>query len=254
MGITLYWMMTYSGPHRTLCEWQNETWGSYYPALSFIALNLPLALVMQLARKKLGLGAAPTTLDELIPLSGESAQLLAVPGLLLFGFLALGGYFYWNGVRAGELRAVHADELLSGEIIEPVLYADVRGRPDEGIVSTQEGSAIPILYIPLHGSGGESEPAPVVIEVQENLADAYIVPQGDTGEVLVRGLMEQNVPNDVRPYLTEQGVQLSEPCWLVRPKVDPEGRKAAGLLVGGLGVLLSLFAYVMRRRALARGA
>jgi hypothetical protein len=80
------------------------------------------------------------------------------------------------------------------------------------------------------------------------------VPQADTGEVLVRGLTEQDVPNDVRPSFTEQGVQLSAPCWLVRPKVDPKQRKTAGLLVAGLGVVLSLFGYAMRRLALSRGA
>lgn len=92
-----------------------------------------------------------------------------------------------------------------------------------------------MLYIPLHGSGGESEAAALVIEVQENLVDEYVVPRGDDGEVLVRGLTEQDVPDEVRPYFTEQGVQLAEPCWLVRPKVDPEGRKTAGLMAGGLG-------------------
>jgi hypothetical protein len=250
MGLTFYWMFTYSGPHRFLCEWQNKTWGHYYPALSIIVLNLPPALAIGLVRKMLGLGPAPRTLDELIPLSGESARVFAVPALLFVGMLALGGSFYWSGVRAGDLRAVHADELLSGSVTDAVLYADVRGVPDERIVSTQEGGAIPVLYIPLHGSGGEGEPAPVVIQVQENLAEEYLVPQGDTAEVLVRGLMEQDVPRDVAPYLTQQGVRLSTPCWLVRPKVNPEQRKTAGLVVSGLGAVIALFAYVMRRRAL----
>jgi hypothetical protein len=252
MGITFYWMATYSGPHRLLCEWQNERWGSYYPMLSLLALNLPPALAIQLVRKKLGLGPVPTTLDELIPVSGESASVIAVPAFIFFGLLALGGSFYWSGVRAGDLRSIHADELLSGSVAEPVLYADVRGLPDERIVSTREGNAIPMLYIPLHGSGGVSEAVPVVIEVQENLAEEYLVPQPDTGEVLVRGLMEQDVPSEVNLYLTQQGVQLHAPCWLVRPKVDPDERKTAGLIVAGLGVPLSLVAYVMRRRALKR--
>jgi hypothetical protein len=64
-----------------------------------------------------------------------------------------------------------------------------------------------------------------VIEVQENLVDEYVVPQGDGGEVLVRGLTEQDVPGEVRPYFTEQGVQLAEPCWLVRPKSIRRGEK-----------------------------
>jgi hypothetical protein len=252
MGVTFYWLASYSGPYRTVSEWQTAMWGSYYPAVSIIALNLPVILALQAVRKVLGLGPAPRTRGEMFPIADARVRAYFLPALLFVFFVLLGASFTWTGVRAGDLRPVSADELLGGSVEDPVLYAELRGVPDERIVSIQEGGGTPVLYVPLHGSGG-GEAVPAVIEVPENLVDVHVQSQGESGEVLVRGLAERNdVPGDVRAHLESQGVVLAEPCWLIRPKVDPRQRKTAGLVIAALGVVLgSVFYWVGRRSSSA---
>jgi hypothetical protein len=253
MGVTFYWLANYSGPYRTVSEWQTAILGSYYPAVSIVALNLPVILALQAVRKLLGLGPAPRTLGEMFPIGDARVRAYFLPAALFVFFVGLGASFTWSGIRAGDLRPVTADELLGGVVEDPVLYAELRGVPDERIVSIQESGETPVLYVPLHGSGdGEAGAVPAVVEVPENLVEVHVQSQGESGEVLVRGLAERDdVPGDVRAHLESQGVVLAEPCWLVRPKVDPQQRKTAGLVMAALGVVLGFVFYWVGRRSLS---
>ena len=251
MGVTFYWLATYSGPYRAVSEWQIGMWGSYYPALSLVALNLPVILVIQLVRKLLGMGPAPRTLGEMFPIGDDRVRVFVMPVGIFTLLVSIGAWFTWTGVPAGDLRPVAASDLLDGRVTDPVLYAELRGWPDERVVSIQEGSAAPLLYVPVHATATEGVVA-AVIAVQENQFDLYVVAQSDDGEVLVRGLAERDdVPGDVRLYLEEQGVVFAARVWLIRPKVDPEQRKIVGYLAAGLGVVLAGVYYVLGRRSLA---
>lgn len=174
MGVTFYWLATYSGPYRLVSEWQIETFDSYYPVLSIAVLNLPVILFVRLLRKLLGMGPAPRTLGGMFPLGDARVRTFLLPGALFTVLATMGVGLTWTGVRAGELRPVATSDLLDGRVTDAVLYADLSGWPDERVVSLQKGSATPFLYIPVHATAVEGVVA-AVIEVEENQVERYVV-------------------------------------------------------------------------------
>src|SRR6266851_4556326 len=154
LGITFYWMFTYSGPYRTLAELQLKWIGSYERNLTFLLVlsGLILGLLGTATTIKLlfrgaerpvpGMPTAPVATPGIAPAAipvpaiqvvaqwqrnVRYAVLCAAP-LVLFG---MGAYSYYNGTHAGSLRQLSAADFQSGKLQSHIVYADVRGIADK---------------------------------------------------------------------------------------------------------------------------
>jgi len=224
-ALTVWWMVTYSGPARYLNELQQVRFGEYWPKLTVLLLNLPvLAFLYVAAARRKSLASRPDSFPELP----------WYPLLVLCAGLGIGSWLLWKGVAAGALSLVEAASLNASPPSRVAVYAELSGFPSRNAVSLQSGSAIPVVYIPVYERPGAEE-ASVVIEVQENEADQRLR-AGSDGKTTARGVLESGPSREVRYHFEKAGVRLSENSWVLHTRRDPSKDKSwgVGIMLGGL--------------------
>jgi hypothetical protein len=274
LGITFYWMFTYSGPYRTLAELQLKWIGSYEPKLTFLLVLSGLIL---------GLLGTATTIKLLFrgaerPVPGMPTALMATPGiapaaipapaiqvvarwqqnvryavlyaapLVLFG---LGAYTFYNGTHAGTLRQLSAADFQGGKLPSHIVYADVRGHLAGHYISKDD-----YLYIPMASENNAASPVQLLVGVQENETRKYLHREAD-GTFRVRGIADKRLEGDVKYAFEKNGTSMADTVWVVHAGRAPSDDRTMGLSVMGFAVVFAalLFAWqsYQKRKMAASG-
>lgn len=236
MGLSFYWMFTYSGPYRYLAEQQIKWFGWYVPKLTLLLIVLGLFGIVALG--KLILQGAERPAPVLPQPAGTAAPNSgpATPGVVplqwRLWYLAIpvlmGGYFYFNATQAGELRQLQAEDFGGGRVTSRVVYADVRGQLSSNYMMSDH-----YLYVPMRQSNEASEPIHLVVGVDKARAKEYLHRQPD-GTFVVRGIVQKDLGNDVKVAFEKNGLALAEPCWVVHTGRDPQGDRNIALIIIGI--------------------
>jgi hypothetical protein len=267
LGITFYWMFTYSGPYRTLAELQLKWIGSYDRNLTWLlafsglflgllfglaAIVVAIKLLFRGAERPVpGMPAAPAAipqpaiqLSERYQRNVRYAVMFATP-LVVFG---MGAYSYYNGAHVGNLQQLSVADFQSGKLQSHIVYADVRGHLNGHYISKND-----YLYIPMASEKNASSPVQLLVGVDENQKRKYLHREAD-GTFRVRGIADKGVEGDVKYAFEKNGTSMAETVWVVHAGRAPSDDRMMGLSVMGLGVVLAgiLFAwqsYQKRKRA-----
>jgi hypothetical protein len=275
LGISFYWMFTYSGPYRYLAELEQKWIGSYERNLTFLLVfsGLFLGLLFGLtgiavAIKLLFRGAerpvpgmptapmatpgiAPTAipqpaiqLSERYQRNVRYAVMFATP-LILFG---MGAYSYYNGTQVGSLQQLSVADFQSGKLQSHIVYADVRGHLSGHYISKND-----YLYIPMASQKNAASPVQLLVGVNDSEKRKYLHREAD-GTFRVRGIADKGVEGDVKYAFEKNGTSMADTIWVVHAGRAPSDDRMMGLSVMGFGVVLAglLFAwqsYQKRKRA-----
>jgi hypothetical protein len=252
LGITFYWMFTYTGPYRYLAEWQLKWIGSYdrnvtcllvLSGLIFGSLFGLLGLVV--TTKFLFHGAEG--LVPAMPIAPVAIPDPAIPALqmvdrwrrnVLYGALygipivlfGIGAYVYYNGTHEGNLRQLTAADFQSGKLQARAVFADVRGH-----LSNQYISKDYYLYFAMTSEEKTASPVPLLVGVGENETAKYLHREAD-GTYTVRGVADKGLmvlrqEGDVKYAFEKIGIALADPVWLLRAGRNPSNDRMVGLSV-----------------------
>jgi hypothetical protein len=273
LGITFYWMFTYSGPYRTLAELQLKWIGAYERNLTFLLVlsGLILGLLGTATTIKLlfrgaerpvpGMPTAPIATPGIAPAAIPAstiqvvarwqqnvryAALCAAP-LVLFG---LGAHSYYNGTHVGSLRQLSAADFQSGKLQSHIVYADVRGHLSGHYISKDY-----YLYIPMTSEKNSASPVQLLVGVQESETRKYLHREAD-GTYGVRGIADKRLEGDVKYAFEKNGTPMADTVWVVHAGRAPSDDRTMGLSVMAFGVVFAglLFAwqsYQKRKRAVS---
>jgi hypothetical protein len=261
LGLTFYWMFTYSGPYRYLAELQLQWFGSYdrnitcllvLSGLIFGSLFGLLGLVVTtkfLFHGAEGLvpgmpTASAATPDPAIQMVERWRRnllpvfLYGIP-LVLFG---IGAYSYYNGTHEGNLRQLTAADFQSGKLQARPVYADVRGHLSDQYISKDY-----YLYFAMTSEANTASPAPLLVGVGENEAAKCLHREAD-GTYTVRGVADKGLiglgqEGDVKYAFEKIGIALADPVWVVRAGRDPSNDRMVGLSVMGGAVIFAALAF-----------
>lgn len=261
VGITFYWMFTYSGPYRTLAELQLKWIGSYERNLTCLLVlsGLILGLLGTATTIKLlfrgaerpvpGMPTAPNATPGIAPAAIPApafqvaqwqrnvryAVLYAAPLVLL----GMGAYTYYNGTHAGSLRQLSAADFQSGKLQSHVVYADVRGRLSGHYMSKDD-----YLYIPMTSEENSASPVQLLVGVSENETRKYLHREAD-GTFRVRGIVDKGLEGDVKYAFEKNGTSMADTVWVMHAGRAPSDDRKMGLSVMGFGVVFAalLFAW-----------
>lgn len=256
MGVSFYWMFTYSGPYRYLAELQIKWLGWYVPKVTLLLIVLGLFGIAALG--KLILQGAERSAPVLPQPAGTAAaengglgKPMAVSAQWRMWYLAIpiamGGYFYFNATQAGELRQLQAEDFGGGRVTSRVVYADVRGQ-----LSSEYMMDNNYMYVPMRQSADASEPVHLLVGVDKARIKEYVHRQAD-GSFVVRGIVQKDLGNDVKVAFEKNGMTLAPNCWVLHTGRDPKGdRNIALIIIGisvGAGVLAAGLAKYKSRRS-----
>jgi hypothetical protein len=270
LGMTFYWMFTYSGPYRYLAELELKWIGSYdrnltcLLVLSGLLLGLLFGLLGIVAAIKLlfrgaerpvpAMPTAPTAiLEPAIQLSeryqrnARYAVMFATP-LVLFG---MGAYSYYNGARVGSLQQLSVADFQSGKLESHIVYADVRGHLNGHYISKND-----YLYIPMASEKNAASPVQLLVGVRENETRKYLHREAD-GAFRVRGIADNGLEGDVKYAFEKNGTSMADTVWVVHAGRAPSDDRTMGLSVMGFGVVLAGFLFALecfRKRKTAASA
>jgi len=256
LGITFYWMFTYSGPYRYLAELELKWIGSYSPELTWLLVFLGLFLGLlstAVSIKLLFRGAeravpgmptatiaTPAAVPSAIPEPAIQVverwkayiRYAALPALALV-LCGMGAYEYYNGTHAGSLQRLSAADFQSGKLQARLVYADVRGH-----LSGHRISKDYYLYIPMASEKNATAPVHLVVGVNENEMSKYVRRQAD-GTFSVRGVADKGLEGDVKYAFEKIGITVGEPVWVVHTGRDPSWDRKGGLFLMGFGAALA---------------
>lgn len=248
VGLSLYWMITYSGPYRYLAELQLKLLGWYVPkitvmviVLGFVGLAVAVKAVFRGAERPApslppGSDAAAVETGGFVqPNSIAGNAWLASPYVRLWFLLiplGLGAYFYFNASQAGELQQLQVQDFGSGQLKSRVLYADVRGHLSRKYMIKNN-----YMYIPMFESSA-SEPARVLVGVDKAQTKKYLHAQPDA-TFIVRGMVQRNLEGDVRAAFEKSAIPLAETCWVVHTGRDPKSDRQMGLILMAVSAVLA---------------
>jgi len=267
LGITFYWMFTYSGPYRTLAELQLKWIGSYDRNLTWLLVfsGLFLGLLFGLTgiavaikllfrgaeRPVPGMPTAPAAipqpaiqLSERYQRNARYAVMFTTP-LILFG---MGAYSYYNGAQVGSLQQLSVADFQSGKLQSHIVYADVRGHLSGHYISKND-----YLYIPMASEKNAASPVQLLVGVNDNEKRKYLHREAD-GTFRVRGIADKGLGGDVKYAFEKNGTSMADTVWVVHAGRAPSDDRMMGLSVMGFGVVLAglLFgwqSYQKRKRA-----
>ena len=256
MGLSFYWMFTYSGPYRYLAEQQIKWFGWYVPKLTLLLIVLGLFGIVALG--KLILQGAERPAPVLPQPAGTAAPNSgpATPGVVplqwRLWYLAIpvlmGGYFYFNATQAGELRQLQAEDFGGGRVTSRVVYADVHGQLSSNYMMSDH-----YLYVPMRQSNEASEPIHLVVGVDKARTKEYLHRQPD-GTFVVRGIVQKDLGNDVKVAFEKNGLALAEPCWVVHTGRDPQGDRNVALIIIGISAVAGALAAGLAKYKRGRGS
>jgi hypothetical protein len=254
LGITFYWMFTYSGPYRALAELQLKWIGSYERNLTcllvlsglifgLLSIAAAIKLLFRGAERPVpGIPTAPTAipqpaiqLSERYQRNVRYAVMFATP-LIVVG---MGAYSYYNGTQAGSLQQLSAADFQSGKVQSHIVYADVRGHLSGHYMSKNN-----YLYIPMASEKGSASPVQLLVGVNDNDKRKYLHREAD-GTFLVRGIADKGVEGDVKYAFEKNGTSMADTVWVVHAGRAPSDDRRMGLSVMGFGVVFAglLFAW-----------
>jgi hypothetical protein len=254
LGITFYWMFTYSGPYRALAELQLKWIGSYERNLTcllvlsglifgLLSIAAAIKLLFRGAERPVpGIPTAPTAipqpaiqLSERYQRNVRYAVMFATP-LIVVG---MGAYSYYNGTQAGSLQQLSAADFQSGKVQSHIVYADVRGHLSGHYMSKNN-----YLYIPMASEKGSASPVQLLVGVNDNDKRKYLHREAD-GTFLVRGIADKGVEGDVKYAFEKNGTSMADTVWVVHAGRAPSDDRKLGLSVMGFGVVFAglLFAW-----------
>ena len=259
VGITFYWMFTYSGPYRTLAELQLKWIGAYERNLTCLLVlsGLILGLLGTAATIKLlfrgaerpvpGMPTAPVAAPGIAPAAipapaFQVAQwqrnvryvvLYAAPLVLL----GMGAYTYYNGTHAGSLQQLSVADFQAGKLQSHVVYADVRGRLSGHYISKDD-----YLYIPMTSEKNSASPVQLLVGVSENETRKYLHREAD-GTFRVRGIADKRLEGDVKYAFEKNGTSMADTVWVVHAGRAPSDDRKMGLSVMGFGVVFAGFLF-----------
>jgi hypothetical protein len=274
LGITFYWMFTYSGPYRYLAELELKWIGSYSPDLTVVVIlmGLFLGLLCTAASIKLLFRGAERAVPGVptAPMATPAIARTAIPEpaiqlverwqrnvryavmyiapLVLFG---MGTYPYYNGTHVGSLQQLSAADFQSGKLRARLVYADVRGHLSGHYLGNGEHR-----YIPMTSEKNAAAPLQLVVRVNEQEMRKYLHRETD-GTFIVRGVAVKGLPGDVKYAFEKTGVAVANSVWVVHAGRDPSRDRKGGLFLMGFGAALAglVFAwqsYRKRKRAAAQ--
>jgi hypothetical protein len=273
VGITFYWMFTYTGPYRYLAELQIQWFGSYAPKITCLIVFCGLFLVtatiaaiqafllkgaeepvpgMPTAAADTPVAANDTQEPQLpyLPLPYLWSRCIQYVFILLacFVILGMGAYSYYNGTHAGSLRQLSAADFQSGKLQSRLVYAEVRGHLNKPYLSKDN-----YLYLPMTSEENATGPVTLVVGINENEIRKYVHREAD-GTYRVRGIAEKGLEGDVKYAFEKNGTPMADTVWVVHAGRAPSDDKRAGLIMTGLGVALAGFvfawqSYRKRKRA-----
>jgi hypothetical protein len=260
LGITFYWMFTYSGPYRYLAELQLKWLESYSPELTAVLTisGLLIGLLfgvsgIAVAIKFLFQGAErpvprmPTSPNTTAAIGSTAipepaiqlayrwqrycrqAILYAAP-LAVFG---VGAYSSYNGTHAGSLRQLNAVDFQSGKVQARVVYADVRGHLSEKDLVQDY-----YHYIPMMSTETVTGPVHLVVGINEHEIRKYLRREAD-GTFSVRGVADKGLEGNVKYAFEKNGIAVADPVWVVHAGRDPSWDKQMGLITMGVGIVLT---------------
>jgi hypothetical protein len=240
MGVSFYWMFTYSGPYRYLAEQQIKWFGWYVPKVTLLLIVLGLFGIAALG--KLILQGAERPAPVLPQPAGTASAGVggrATPGVASLQWrtwylaipLLMGGYFYLNATQAGALRQLQAEDFGGGRVTSRVVYADVRGQLSRDYMMSDD-----YMYVPMRQSNEASEPVHVLVGIDKARIKEYLHRQPD-GTFVVRGIVQKDLGNDVKAAFEKNGLALAEPCWVVHTGRDPQGDRNVALIVIGISAV-----------------
>ncbi len=240
MGVSFYWLFTYSGPYRYLAELQIQWFGWYVPKLTLLVIVLGLFGIVALVKLILRGAERPApTLPQpagtAVLSNGSTAKpSFASPQWRLW-YLAIpvvmGGYFYFNATQAGELRQLQAEDFGGGRVTSRVVFADVRGQLSQDYMMQDN-----YMYVPMRQSKDASEPVHVLVGVDKTRIKEYIHREAD-GTYVVRGIVQKDLGGDVKVAFARNGLALAEPCWVVHTGRDPKGDRNIALIIIGISAV-----------------
>jgi hypothetical protein len=273
LGITFYWMFTYSGPYRYLAELQLKWFASYDPKLTtllvfsglvlgLLGIAVTIKILFRGAERPVpGMPTAPLATPAISPTAiPESAIQVAErwqrycrysvmygAPLVLFG---TGAYSYYNGTHEGNLQQLSAADFQSGNVQARVVYADVRGHLSGRYLSNGD-----YLYIPMTSEKNAAAPVQLLVGVNEHEMRKYVHRETD-GTFIVRGVADKRLQGYVRYAFEKSGVAVANPVWVVHAGREPSWDRKGGLSVMGFGAALAglVFgwqSYRKRKRAAA---
>jgi hypothetical protein len=264
LGITFYWMFTYTGPYRYLAELQLKWFGSYYPnvtcllvfsGLIFGSLFGLLGLVVTTkflfhGAESLvpGMPTAPAAIpDPIIPALQMVERwrrnvlygaLYGIP-LVVFG---IGAYAFYNGTREGDLQQLTAADFQSGKLQARLVYADVRGHLSDQFIDKES-----YLYFAMTSEEKTASPVPLLVGVGQNDTAKYLHREAD-GTYTVRGVADKGLivlrqDSDVKYAFEKIGIALADPVWVVRAGRNPSDDRMVGLSVMGGAIVFGGLAF-----------
>jgi hypothetical protein len=273
--VSFYWMFTYSGPYRSLAEWQLKWLGSYSPDLTLvlIAMGLLVGLLAIAKTIKLIFRGAERPISEMPtppisrPAVGSSTTpaptgdvavrwlqsfrlaMIYVAPLIVVG---LGAFSYYNGTREGNLQQLSAADFETGKVEARALYADVHGHLSQSYISDDDSYA----YIPMLSEEKAVGPVRLMVGINSGDMQKYLHREAD-GAVSVRGVADKGLPSDLRYAFEKNGVAVADPVWVVHAGRNPSSDRKTGVLVMGFGAVLGVFligwqSYRKRKRQTAQ--
>jgi len=266
VGISFYWMFTYTGPYRYFAELQIRWFGSHVPKITFTIVFSGLFLVTAtiaaiqaflLKGAEMPIPGMPAATPVASAAANDARQLtlelVRYFALLLACFvtLGMGAYSYYNGAHAGSLRQLSAADFQSGKLQARLVYAEVRGHLNRPYLSKDN-----YLYLPMTSEENATGPVTLVVGINETDTRKYVHKEAD-GTYSVRGIADKRLEGDVKYAFEKNGTPMADTVWVVHAGRAPSDDKRVGLIMTGLGLALAAFLFALesyRKRKKAASA
>jgi hypothetical protein len=265
VGLSFYFMFTYTGPFRWLAELQMMVMNSYSEEFTLILTMLVLILtalgivkVVKVAVKSMGVGgvtspAAPTAggATEIKSRGMQFSGIIVWPFMGLIAF-AIGGFMYWRGATAGPLTAITAKELEDGK--KPASsYLSVEGVPLwKETISFKSGSVE--CYVPLVSKDWKGDSVSAYAQVREDdlpRPSKQLEMKTFKGVTAVGGL-----PGPVRVIFEKGNFKPAAGYLVIETKEEPAKLMGFGkwpMIVGAALVVAGLSVWGVKRMVMGRG-
>jgi len=255
VGISFYWMFTYTGPYRYFAELQIRWFGSHVPKITFTIVFSGLFLVTAtiaaiqaflLKGAEMPIPGMPAATPVASVAANDARQLtlelVRYFALLLacFVILGMGANSYYNGAHAGSLRQLSAADFQSGKLQARLVYAEVRGHLNRPYLSKDN-----YLYLPMTSEENATGPVTLVVGINETDTRKYVHKEAD-GTYSVRGIADKRLEGDVKYAFEKNGTPMADTVWVVHAGRAPSDDKRVGLIMTGLGVALAGFLFALQ--------
>ena len=235
----VYWSANnYVGPVKFLNDIQKSIFGNYWQLASILFLIASGSFLLAFIKSWICTGrfGSFAEISQSNLLDGSSVQYFLRPVGALIATIFITSVISGQAF-APDLGYVNLKDIEAGSVSHKNYYAKISGYSDGKTLKTQKSSEIPQFYIPLYSDPTFSNPARVIISVQENEIDRYVSRDDPDKKISTTGYIDDAIQGSVKAWFEDKGIKIDPNAKSITPRIKSENRDTPKMIMFGVGLV-----------------